>query len=91
VESHSAEVSASTPGAEPPEATATAPENTRLVVLLIRDGSIVSKVSGVAPLHIETAAAWEPNRAAVEAKYPWLCRMMGTDALIKLALSVMTT
>jgi len=90
VESHSVEASNSTPPAEPREATETAPENTRLVVLMIKDGSIVSKVSGVAPLHIGTASAWEPDRAKVEAKYPWLARMMGTDTLIKLALSIMT-
>jgi hypothetical protein len=85
------EASPSTETAVPPKATETAPESTRLVVLSIRGSSIVSKVSGVAPLRIESASAWEPDRAAVEAKYPWLCRMMGTDSLIKLALSVMTT
>jgi hypothetical protein len=89
VESHSAEASAPTPGAEPLAATKTAPDATRAVVLLISDGKIVRKVAGGLPLNIAAADDWQPNREAIEARYQWLSRMMGTDGLIALAFDVM--
>lgn len=89
VESHSAEASAPTPGAEPQKATPTAPDATRAIVLLISDGKIVKRVTGPVPLNIVNAADWQPNREAIEQRYAWLSRMMGTDGLIALALDVM--
>ena len=89
MESHSAEASASSPGVEPLEATKTTPDATRAIVLLISDGKIVKRVTGPVPLNIVNAADWQPNREAIEARYQWLSRMMGTDGLIALALDVM--
>jgi hypothetical protein len=89
VESHSAEASAPTPGAEPPEATKTAPDATRAVVLLISGEKIVKRVTGPVPLNIADAADWQPNREAIEQRYQWLSRTMETDALIKLAFDIM--
>lgn len=90
MDSHSAEASGSTPGAEPHEATPTAPDALRAVVLLISDGKIVRRVTGPVPLNIVSAADWQPNRQVIEERYSWLCRMMGgVDPLIKLALDVM--
>jgi hypothetical protein len=77
------------PGAEPLEATKTAPDDTRAVVLLIRSGKIVRRVAGPVPLNIVDAADWQPNREAIEARYQWLSRMMGIDGLVALALDVM--
>jgi hypothetical protein len=66
------------------------PDALRAVVLLISsEGKIVKRVSGPVPLNIADAAAWQPNREAIEARYQWLSRMMGTDGLIALALDVM--
>lgn len=89
MESHSAEVSASSPEAGPPEATKTEPESLRAVVLLISGGKIVKRLTGPVPLNIVSADDWQPNRAAIEQRYAWLSRMMGTDGLIALALDVM--
>jgi hypothetical protein len=86
---HSAGASVSTVAGERQEATATAPDGTRAVVLLIRSGMIVGRVAGRVPLNIADAAPWTPNRRAVEARYPWLAQMMGTDQLISLALDIM--
>lgn len=84
-----ASVSATGPTPEHPLETTTAPDDTRAVVLLIRSGKIEKRVSGPVPLNIAAAADWQPNRQAIEARYAWLSRMMGTDGLIALALDVM--
>jgi hypothetical protein len=82
MESNSAERKA------PPSTTPIDEESTRLVVLVIKSSKRVATVAGVAPLTIENASAWQPNKPAIEAKYPWLCRLIGIDALIKLALDI---
>ena len=90
MESHSVEASNSTPEAEPLAATPTAPDDTRVVVLLISDGRIVRKMAGSVPLNIADADDWQPNKEAVQARYKWLSHMMGgPDTLIKLALDIM--
>jgi hypothetical protein len=73
----------------PPSATATASGSTRVVALVINGTKIVKTAVGGEPLYIDSAAAWQPNRAAIEAKYPWLSRQLGIDGMIGLALQVM--
>ena len=60
----------------------------RVVVIVIKDGKVTTVV-GTIPLDIASAEAWRPNLEAIRAKYGWVCRVMGDDALVGLARDVM--
>lgn len=77
--------------AAPLSETPTAAENMRVVALLISGQRIIKTAAGGDPLYIGSASPWQPNKAAIEARYQWLSRMMGgPDQLVKLALNIMS-
>lgn len=64
--------------------------NSRVVVLVNNETGTRKIVAASMPVYHVEGESWQPNRQGIEAKYPWLTRMIGIEALIRLALDIVS-